>query len=50
MGKFLGYEACPKCRDRGADRRGDNLAIYSDGGRHCFAIDNRDILVYNDKV
>ena len=37
MGKFLGYEACPKCRDRGADRRGDNLAIYSDGGRHCFS-------------
>jgi hypothetical protein len=30
-------EACPKCRARGADRRGDNLVRYRDGGAHCFA-------------
>lgn len=37
MSKFLGYEPCPRCRDRGSDRRGDNLARYSDGGSHCFS-------------
>jgi hypothetical protein len=37
MGRFVGYAPCPKCRARGADRRGDNLAIYSDGSAHCFA-------------
>lgn len=30
-------EPCPKCRARGADRRGDNLVRYQDGGAHCFA-------------
>ena len=34
---FLRYESCPRCRDRGADRRGDNLALYTDGGAHCFS-------------
>ena len=37
MSKFLGYEPCPRCRERGSDRRGDNLARYSDGGSHCFS-------------
>jgi len=37
MSRFLRYEACPKCVDRGKDSRGDNLAVYSDGGRHCFS-------------
>ena len=37
MSKFLGYEPCPKCRDRGADRRGDNLGVYADGGKHCWS-------------
>jgi hypothetical protein len=50
MSRFLGYEACPKCRDRGGDRAGDNLALYADGGKHCFAIDNQLTIVYNNKV
>lgn len=29
-------EACPKCRDLGQDRHGDNLAVYSDGHKYCF--------------
>lgn len=30
-------EPCPKCRERGADRSGDNLIIFPDGGKCCFA-------------
>lgn len=30
-------EACPKCRSYGGDKSGDNVAVYSDGGKHCFA-------------
>lgn len=30
-------EPCPKCRERGRDRRGDNLVRYSDSGAHCFS-------------
>lgn len=37
MSKFLGYEPCPKCRERGSDRRGDNCGIYSDGSKHCWS-------------
>ena len=37
MAKFQGYTACPRCRSNGKDRRGDNLALYSDGGGHCFS-------------
>lgn len=29
-------EACPKCRELGNDRSGDNLAVYSDGHTYCF--------------
>ena len=29
-------EACPRCRDKGEDRHGDNLCVYPDGGKHCF--------------
>lgn len=29
-------EACPRCREGGRDRSGDNLIIY-DNGAHCFA-------------
>ena len=28
------HEACPKCRENGNDRSGNNLGVYSDG--HCF--------------
>lgn len=37
MSRFLRYEACEKCRERGKDSRGDNLALYSDGSGHCFS-------------
>jgi twinkle protein len=30
-------EPCPKCREEGNDRSGDNLARYNDGHGHCFA-------------
>jgi hypothetical protein len=30
-------EPCPKCRERGADRSGDNLVLFPDGGGHCFS-------------
>lgn len=37
MSRAIGTTACPRCRDRGADSRGDNLVEYADGGAHCFA-------------
>ncbi|HET8687390.1 MAG TPA: hypothetical protein VFM18_12120 [Methanosarcina sp.] len=37
MSKAIGTTACPKCRDRGGDTRGNNLVLYDDGGAHCFA-------------
>lgn len=37
MSKFVKYEPCPRCRERGRDRAGDNLALYSDGSKHCFS-------------
>lgn len=37
MAKFTHYEACPQCQANGQDSRGDNLAIYADGGAHCFS-------------
>jgi hypothetical protein len=30
-------EQCPKCAALGNDTRGDNLVVYPDGGKHCFA-------------
>lgn len=36
MSKLLGTSRCPKCAERGKDRRGNNLAEYPDGF-HCFA-------------
>lgn len=39
--KVLRHEACPKCRKRGRDNTGDNLAIYLDESgeesAHCFS-------------
>jgi len=29
--------ACPRCRERGRDSRGDNLVVWPDGGSHCFS-------------
>ena len=28
---------CPKCREEGRDTKGDNLALYDDGHKYCFA-------------
>ena len=35
-GKFIKLDKCPKCREQGKDRHGDNLAVYSDGS-YCFS-------------
>ena len=35
MGKIVGREPCPKCRDKGEDRTGDNLCRYDDGTAFC---------------
>ena len=34
---FLRHEACPKCRETGNDKDGNNLARYADGSAYCFA-------------
>lgn len=34
---FLHNEPCPKCREMGRDKSGDNLGVYSDGHKHCWA-------------
>ena len=36
MGRTVGKEPCPSCRDDGGDRSGDNLTRYEDGGALCF--------------
>jgi hypothetical protein len=36
MTRLLSVSRCPRCEARGADKRGDNLAEYSDGW-HCFS-------------
>lgn len=30
-------EPCPSCRIKGRDKTGDNLVVYDDGSKHCFA-------------
>lgn len=37
MAKVIRFEACPRCRERGQDRRGDNLGVYADESAHCFS-------------
>lgn len=37
MARFTGYAPCPKCREKGSDRRGDNLGQWDDGSGHCFS-------------
>jgi len=34
---FIKHERCPKCSRMGNDRSGNNLAVYSDSHKHCFA-------------
>lgn len=33
----VSHIACPQCRKNGKDRKGDNLAVYPDGGSFCFS-------------
>ncbi len=33
----IGVEPCPKCQEMGNDNSGDNLVVYSDGHKYCFA-------------
>lgn len=35
--KVVGREPCPRCRAGGSDRAGDNLIVYLDGHKHCYA-------------
>ncbi len=47
MSHFLYNERCPKCSANGADKSGNNLAVYSDTHKYCFAcgyIDKGDIV------
>lgn len=37
MADVLRHEQCPQCAANGNDRSHDNMAVYSDGGKHCFA-------------
>jgi len=37
MSKVISRSRCPKCASNGNDTAGDNLAIYEDGGKYCFA-------------
>jgi hypothetical protein len=37
VSKFSHYEQCPRCLEKGKDSRGDNLGVYGDGSKHCYA-------------
>lgn len=37
MTNVMYKERCPVCASNGADRSGDNLVVYDDGGKFCFA-------------
>ena len=37
MGNVVRKEPCPKCREMGGDKSGDNLVIYEDESSYCFA-------------
>ena len=37
MNRSYHKAACPICRSRGNDTRGDNLAVYQDGHSYCYA-------------
>lgn len=40
--KFSRHEPCPKCRERGKDKAGDNLARYVNGKGFCFSCGYRE--------
>ena len=35
MSRLIGREQCPSCAEKGGDNSRDNLAVYSDGSKHC---------------
>lgn len=37
MSQVIGKGPCPKCREDGRDKSGDNLISYDNGGKFCFA-------------
>lgn len=39
---FIRHEACPKCRERGKDKAGDNLGVYENGA-FCYACGHREV-------
>jgi len=54
LSHFLYNERCPKCSANGADKSGNNLAVYSDTHKYCFACgfhDRGDIVEkYKDRL
>lgn len=38
--KAVGKEQCPVCADAGRDRSQDNLVVYDDGHKYCFACEH----------
>lgn len=37
MGTVIRHIACPECRAKGLDTKGNNLAVYDDNSAYCFA-------------
>lgn len=37
--RFLYHRECPRCRENGKDKKGNNLGVYDDGHTHCFSCD-----------
>lgn len=35
MSKIVGDEPCPKCREKGRDKTGNHLIVYSNGNKFC---------------
>jgi twinkle protein len=35
MGKIIGDEPCPKCREKGRDSTGNHLIVFEDGNKYC---------------
>lgn len=42
--------ACPKCRQHGRDRAGDNLALYDDGHKFCYSCGYREGVPLRERI
>lgn len=42
MSKVIEREQCPACASRGQDNSQDNLAVYDDGHKYCYACEYRE--------